>query len=166
MHWSLYLRHFVCIRCKLPSQRDPRVRSFMCESCMSLHRDEARRATSEVTKAIKNGEMDRADAHPCADCGKQGRDWDHRDHLRPLDVVPLCKGCNVKRGTAFDSVYRPAGEVARPPVFIITDRRVRKPALAQPDERGIEGADERVDSLLSHGNKFTAQPTFNHRQVA
>lgn len=129
MHW-LYLRHFVCIRCKLPSQRDPRVRSFMCESCMCLHRDEARRATSEVTKAIKNGEMDRADAHACADCGKTARDWDHRDYLRPLEVVPLCKGCNIKRGTAFDSVYRPAGEVERPPLFVSTDRRRRHNLIA------------------------------------
>lgn len=35
---------------------------------------------------------------PCVDCGRPAKVYDHRDYSRPLDVEPVCKGCNKKRG--------------------------------------------------------------------
>lgn len=35
----------------------------------------------------------------CVDCGMPATDYDHRDYLKPLDVDPVCKKCNKKRGT-------------------------------------------------------------------
>lgn len=115
-------RAFNCIRCGAPTFRAFRARSSMCESCMLAHRKDGLRASAEVTKAINCGDLLRAREHACADCGEQARDWEHRDYLRPLDVQPTCKSCNLRRGVAFDSVYRPAGEVVRP-TFVQTDRR-------------------------------------------
>lgn len=54
----------------------------------------------EVSKAIRRGELTRAAEHRCVDCGKQARDWDHRDYNKPLDVEPVCHRCNILRGPA------------------------------------------------------------------
>jgi hypothetical protein len=89
---------------------------------MREHRADGRAASAEVTKAIVNREIPPAKHCVCVDCGKPARDYDHRDYLRPLAVAPTCKPCNLARGCAFDSKYRPAGEVERPS-FTKTDRR-------------------------------------------
>ena len=36
----------------------------------------------------------------CVDCGAPALEYDHRDYSRPLDVDPVCKSCNRRRGTA------------------------------------------------------------------
>jgi hypothetical protein len=36
----------------------------------------------------------------CVDCGKTAHGYDHRDYRKPLDVVPICRSCNYKRGPA------------------------------------------------------------------
>lgn len=43
-----------------------------------------------------------ADGQTCVDCGKRAFYYDHRYYSRPLDVVPVCRGCNIKRGPARD----------------------------------------------------------------
>lgn len=37
---------------------------------------------------------------PCTDCGVPASQYDHRDYSRPLDVEPVCRSCNLRRGTA------------------------------------------------------------------
>lgn len=103
-----------CIRCSKQYEEGRLGRSRMCRPCSFANIDESKTASRQVRRAIRRGEMERADAHSCVDCGKQARDYDHRDYLKPLDVVPVCRGCNVRRGTALDSVLRsiPAREVA------------------------------------------------------
>jgi hypothetical protein len=115
---------FACIRCGCQTTRHHTARSRMCESCMWEHRQEARRATADVTNEIKRGHMKRATEHACVDCGATARDWDHRDYTKPLEVEPVCKPCNTRRGTAYDSVYRPVGA---PPVVPVVrlDYRAR-----------------------------------------
>jgi hypothetical protein len=46
----------------------------------------------------------------CIDCGKRAKVYDHRDYNRPLDVVPVCAGCNLRRGPA---------QFVKPPDFSI-----------------------------------------------
>lgn len=57
-------------------------------------------AGSLVQGAIRLGEMPRAADHMCVDCGAQAQAYDHRDYNRPFDVVPVCHGCNLRRGPA------------------------------------------------------------------
>jgi len=53
-----------------------------------------------VRSCISDGWLVRASALICVDCGKQARDYDHRDYERPLDIDPVCRRCNQKRGPA------------------------------------------------------------------
>ena len=60
-----------------------------------------------VRKAIKNGEL--ADLSLgdtlCVDCAKVARVYDHRDYAKPLDVVPVCHGCNARRGRGANHIW-------------------------------------------------------------
>ena len=41
----------------------------------------------------------------CTDCDNRASMYDHRDYTKPLEVEPVCRSCNIKRGSAiqFDS---------------------------------------------------------------
>lgn len=34
----------------------------------------------------------------CVDCGNRATCYEHRDYAKPLDVDPVCHGCNMRRG--------------------------------------------------------------------
>lgn len=34
----------------------------------------------------------------CADCGEPAYCYDHRDYRKPIDVQPVCRACNQRRG--------------------------------------------------------------------
>jgi hypothetical protein len=36
----------------------------------------------------------------CVDCGKPAKHWEHRDYEKPLQIEPVCIGCNFRRGSA------------------------------------------------------------------
>lgn len=36
----------------------------------------------------------------CVDCGAVATEYDHRDYAKPLEVEPVCRGCNALRGSA------------------------------------------------------------------
>ncbi len=36
----------------------------------------------------------------CEDCNKRACVYDHRDYAQPLEVAPVCNGCNIRRGKA------------------------------------------------------------------
>lgn len=59
------------------------------------------RATQRVCREIKRGTIAKLDgAVSCLDCGKPAAVYDHRDYNRPLEVEPVCNGCNRERGRA------------------------------------------------------------------
>lgn len=59
------------------------------------------RAQSFVAAAVKRGVLPRLDGTvACVDCGGVACEYDHRDYSRPLDVQPVCRSCNARRGTA------------------------------------------------------------------
>lgn len=60
----------------------------------------ANKAASMVNRAVKKGLLQPAKQCTCVDCGKQAMDYDHRDYNKPLEVVPVCRSCNKKRGPA------------------------------------------------------------------
>jgi hypothetical protein len=54
-----------------------------------------------VSTAVRYGILPRLDGTiACVDCGKAAQEYDHRDYARPLEVAPVCKSCNRRRGTA------------------------------------------------------------------
>jgi hypothetical protein len=60
-----------------------------------------------VSRAVRHGEIPPARQLACADCGAQALHYDHRDYGRPLDVQPVCRSCNYRRGSA---IWREAAE--------------------------------------------------------
>lgn len=60
------------------------------------------RAHNAVRKAIISGDLVnlRQIEVACVDCGQRAMDHEHRDYEKPLEVVPVCRGCNIRRGPA------------------------------------------------------------------
>lgn len=60
------------------------------------------RAHAAVQAGVRNGLLPslKAGEYACTDCGGVACEYDHRDYSRPLEVAPVCKSCNRKRGTA------------------------------------------------------------------
>lgn len=56
------------------------------------------RAHGIVNLAIKRGTLAPLDGLVCVDCGAEAECYDHRNYHEPLKVVPVCKGCNNRRG--------------------------------------------------------------------
>lgn len=56
-----------------------------------------------VKRAIERGDLPRLDGSiACMDCGRPATIYDHRAYARPLDVDPVCKRCNHRRGPAIE----------------------------------------------------------------
>ena len=63
-------------------------------------------AHAKVGKAIKAGLLVnlRNVRVKCVDCRwRRASMYDHREYRRPLDVQPVCRRCNIKRGHAIDA---------------------------------------------------------------
>jgi hypothetical protein len=62
----------------------------------------ANRAHKAVQYAVKIGKLPnlKVEFVKCSDCDKRATRYDHRDYSKPLDVVPVCHGCNLLRGAA------------------------------------------------------------------
>lgn len=82
--------------------------AFVCASCRSATGRVSLQylAHKAVADAIKAGTLQRPSAFACADCGKPADRYDHRDYLRPLDVAPVCRPCNARRGSAENRAAR------------------------------------------------------------
>ncbi len=77
----------------------------MCNPCSRRAREKVIAITrvghAAVAKAKKDGTLPELDGSvPCVDCGAPARDYDHRNYDNPLDVVPVCRRCNIRRGPA------------------------------------------------------------------
>lgn len=101
------MREVSCLGCGNAAHRRPQSHSGFCIDCLNKHRCEAWVAIIAVRKAVRAGMLPKASTLACVDCGKPARDYDHRDYTKPLEVVPVCRSCNQKRGRAFNSFYRP-----------------------------------------------------------
>lgn len=64
-------------------------------------------ARSEVAKARRRGELPPPHECACVDCGVVAHDYDHRDYNRPLMVAAVCRGCNLRRGSAIPKRWAP-----------------------------------------------------------
>ena len=53
-----------------------------------------------VAVAIRDGVLPHPSASACAGCNKPATEYDHRDYTKPLQVDPVCRLCNARRGAA------------------------------------------------------------------
>jgi len=58
------------------------------------------KANAKVFWAVKCGKLPHISTQKCADCGEQAEHYDHRDYDQPLEVDPVCRKCNARRGPA------------------------------------------------------------------
>lgn len=80
--------------------------SIRCAECGWLHRirkdflSGRSVATWIVSRAVREGLIPRAVECTCVDCGRPASGYDHRDYGLPMQIEPVCRSCNSKRGTA------------------------------------------------------------------
>jgi len=55
------------------------------------------KAHQKVQYAIRSGKLPKSSECMCNDCGKAANQYHHEDYSKPLEVIPLCKQCHVKR---------------------------------------------------------------------
>jgi hypothetical protein len=68
-----------------------------------IYRKAAFRSHRMVSCAVKTGKLAnlKKTVIECTDCRmRRAIEYDHRDYFKPLDVEPVCRLCNVKRGPA------------------------------------------------------------------
>ena len=58
-----------------------------------------------VMMAVQSGILPKQDTQSCVDCGAVAEHYDHRDYMKPLDVDPVCRKCNFKRGPGLNRDY-------------------------------------------------------------
>lgn len=103
--------------------------STRCEQCRVMYwgwKDRFSgkdRAIGLITLAKARGELQPATDFACVDCGRPAEQYDHRDYARPLDVEPVCRSCNVMRGSA-----QPIN-----PFFVMAAAIALRDAAQQPD---------------------------------
>lgn len=71
-----------------------------CLYCAITYAMAKARCEQAVARAIKRGDLARPHLFGCTDCDQQAEVYDHRDYSRPLEVAPVCRGCNTRRGPA------------------------------------------------------------------
>lgn len=102
---------WACVDCHtslgLPAFCGRRVRpSLRCNSCRPVHwlrmdwLSGRALAATMIGQAVKKGHLARPSNFACCDCGKPAYCYDHRDYGQPMAVDPVCRSCNVRRGTA------------------------------------------------------------------
>lgn len=92
-----------CVTCgeKKPSGAHPLVQR--CDACHKEFSDAMFAANRAIARERKCGRIAPASRFACVDCGDKALDYDHRDYSKPLDVEPVCRACNLRRGPALFS---------------------------------------------------------------
>ena len=81
---------------------DAKTVGLCCDDCSPIRYEVKTKAMSAVAAAVRDRVLPnlRIDITPCTDCGTRADRYDHRDYNKPLDVQPVCRACNRKRGPA------------------------------------------------------------------
>lgn len=111
--------------------------NFKCSDCRPP-RSPKQLAAYAVKRAIKAGDLPRPDSFACVDCGELAIEYEHRDYSKPLDVEPICRGCNLKRGPAIPPPGAIAALIQRGKAPYVTRGRTLKllARLGVPQEVG------------------------------
>jgi hypothetical protein len=89
--------------------REPAAR--FCFPCVNgkSKRTGATNARNAVQKAVRKGVLAPAKTLLCIDCNAMADRYDHRNYNKPLDVVPVCRKCNARRGAAISVASATSG---------------------------------------------------------
>jgi hypothetical protein len=93
-----------CQRCgdALPLVRH--YKTYLCGPCKDSLPGPSKKAGYEaqamVRAAVRFGYLMPSSRCTCTDCGAPAKCYDHRDYNKPLEVDPVCVGCNIRRGAA------------------------------------------------------------------
>jgi transcriptional regulator with XRE-family HTH domain len=82
------------------------ISAYRCKDCCEAAGRSSSAAGLKVKAAIAAGLLKPIAGQSCADCGKPAFCYDHRDYSKPLDVAPVCRACNWKRGPAIQFIPR------------------------------------------------------------
>lgn len=91
-----------CIKCVVDPDRLMKRRAYHKRSLYFTL------AHSFVHAAIRHGDLRPATHHLCVDCNQPAHEYDHRDYTKPLDVEPVCRRCNQRRGGGLNATKRAA----------------------------------------------------------
>lgn len=101
-------KHTHCVMCAKDLSLGTRCDSRRAAYCsMECKRDAERiknKAYIWVSGAKRFGLIPRPETLKCADCGDKARYYDHRDYTKPMDVEPVCAGCNTRRGPGIHKI--------------------------------------------------------------
>ena len=75
-----------------------------CEPCAKVWHGLRQRAMIAVRCARLRGDLKNPKELACEDCAGPATEYDHRDYSKPLDVAPVCRTCNQKRGHALPAL--------------------------------------------------------------
>ena len=103
----------VCVACAQARAREPKNRAATKEWLRNTEagRESVRRgnrarylrdkekcqAREKVRYRWKKGYIPKPTDCICAHCNAQAQEYHHEDYSKPLDVIPLCKPCHIKR---------------------------------------------------------------------
>lgn len=74
----------------------------ICKACYSSAINLQRIAHTATARRVKIGVIPKAKTMTCVDCGAQAFAYDHRSYARPIDIEPVCRSCNTRRGPAIE----------------------------------------------------------------
>ena len=61
----------------------------------------AYKAHQVIAREVKAGRLPPAKSRICVDCGSPASCYEHRNYLKPLEVEPVCRRCNCRRGPGY-----------------------------------------------------------------
>lgn len=96
-------KSFTCCRCGVVEQVAGGNAGFICNQCKPADHFTLQPkylAHKAVAQARRAGLIASPRQYQCADCASPATEYDHRDYTKPLEVDPVCRGCNVRRGPA------------------------------------------------------------------
>lgn len=108
-----------------------------------------------VARAIREGKLPHPRTLKCVDCGSDAIEYEHRDYNKPLDVEPICRGCNLRRGPAkpIDGSIRRVVQQGFTP-YRLKIRAVQALSLIGVDASVLDGMPKKL--TLSHWRQIVA----------
>lgn len=96
---------FKCIDCGKKNESVSAL-TLRCQKCRWKLYDIRVMAINAVANAVRKGEIPAAKTLVCVDCEGRATEYDHRDYRKPLEVAPVCRPCNQRRGPAVWRNYK------------------------------------------------------------
>lgn len=91
-----------CVICDGAMPRGRSHSRYCSLECARAVADARSGISNAIARLIRSGAIQPARSFRCVDCGGLAREYEHRQYLKPFDVVPVCHACNLKRGPAID----------------------------------------------------------------